>query len=133
MAALINIYGEPISKKDILQMRRELDGDIEDSIGFKVFMFTPIPGIDMVAGLATYAVEYGMKAEPRELISDAPNSSHTFDWSVTNATSDYFNKVMTSGRSLINLEVVLLKKHIEIECGTRYALAEVGKIIKSIW
>ena len=56
---VINIYGEPLTFEQIKQMRREIDGDFEYSIGFKVFMFTPIPGIDVLAGLATYAVEYG--------------------------------------------------------------------------
>jgi hypothetical protein len=123
---LINIYGEPVTKVQIKEMRAEIDGKLEDSLGYKVFWFTPIPGLDLLAGLATYAIEYGMKSEPRELLQNA-KSSTLVDWSVTNASNDYVKKVRDSGRDLINLEVILLRKHIEMENAAKYVINEAGK------
>lgn len=131
MINLINIYGDPLTVAQINQMRREIDGDFEDSIGFKVFMFTPIPGIDILAGLAAFAVEYGMKAEPRELLENVTRSMDDTDWSVTDATHQYTTKVIKLNRKLINVEAIALKKHIEIELGAKYAIGQVGKALGS--
>ena len=111
MINLINIYGDPLTVAQINQMRREIDGDFEDSIGFKVFMFTPIPGIDILAGLAAFAVEYGMKAEPRELLENVTRSMDDTDWSVTDATHQYTTKVIKLNRKLINVEAIALKTY----------------------
>lgn len=49
----INIYGEPPSAEKI----RQLKGSFDDSAAFTVFVMVPIPGVDILAGLATYAIE----------------------------------------------------------------------------
>lgn len=125
MKRLINIYGEPVTIEQIEAMREVIRGDFEASLGFKVFMFTPVPGLDVLAGLATYAIECGMKSEPLELLGNSALST-TIDWSVTNASKTYVEKVMVSGRKPINLEVLLLRKHIEVESAAKYALNEMG-------
>ena len=94
-------------------------------------MFTPIPGIDILAGLAAFAVEYGMKAEPRELLENVTRSMDDTDWSVTDATHQYTTKVIKLNRKLINVEAIALKNILKLSWVLKYAIGQVGKALGS--
>lgn len=121
---MFSLFVPPPTSEQIAEMRRRVEGSFEDSVAFKVFLCTPVPGLDVVAGLIAHAVESGAKDGPRDLLRDDP-AGFEQDWSVTTATRAYVEKVRASGRPLIRAEVQALRNHVDLEGGVRYAVGEV--------
>jgi len=108
---MINILLEPMTAQDIAAARREVaDGKrLEDSIAFKVFLFCPVPMLDVAAGLATHAVESALSGDPGADLRDVPGAANK-DWSISVHAEEYVRKVRGQGRELIRAEVATLEK-----------------------
>ena len=122
----INIYGEPPSIEAIRQMRGS--GNFEDSAAFKVLMFTPIPGVDILAALATYAYEQTVSGKDFKACDGAAK----MDWSASTITESYVGKVRAQGRELINLEVDALKRHLALELPARAAASAAASAVADV-
>lgn len=54
------------------------EAPLEQSLGFKVFLAVPVPGLDVAAGLAVYAVESAVRdgvSDASRVVSDSIASS----------------------------------------------------------
>ena len=105
----INIYGTPPSKEDIRELKES--NSFENSVAFKVLMFTPIPGIDLLAGLATHAVEEHYFGKDFGESYGAVKQ----DWSESTITHSYVEKVRKQSRELLKIEVQSLNKQLSVE------------------
>lgn len=123
----INIYGEPPSLAEVRALRGS--DSIEDSTAFKVFMYTPIPGIDVLAGLTTYAVEQLVFKKDFE----AENGAAKWDWSTSRITQSYVEKVRAQPRELMRVEVEALTNHLALENAAREAAsAAISEVVSAV-
>lgn len=129
---MFNIYIDPPTPVQISSMREIVNAGnkIEDSVAFKVFVYCPIPVVDVVAGLIASAVEHAVKDDPVAQFKPDHQGLKT-DWSATSATQRYTEKVMALGRQLVAGEVEALQYHLKLESGGRYALGVVGDQVKT--
>ncbi|ACD21679.1 hypothetical protein [Paraburkholderia phytofirmans] len=118
----INIYGTPPTADAIRQLRGS--NSFDESVAFKVFMYTPIPGVDLLAGLATYAVEQMVSGKDFQYCEGAAK----MDWSESMITQAYVEKVRTQGRELVHVEVDALQRHLSIERPARAAASAVADV-----
>jgi hypothetical protein len=119
----INIYGTPLTADAIRALRGS--DSFEDSTAFKVLMYTPIPGIDLLASLATYAVEQTVRSKDFDYCS----GSADMDWSASKITQSYVDKVRALGRDLVQVEVDALKRHLSIEQTAKAAASAVADVV----
>lgn len=124
----VSIYSDPISAEEIRAMRNKIKG--QDSLGLTVMKYCPIPIVDMVAGLAVEAIDQSINGSPTDFLKEDFQATSR-DWSKTNATQSYVEKVRAMNRLLIKSEVEALERHLKIEATARYALGEVGSAITS--
>ncbi|ABO59744.1 hypothetical protein LA345_40615 (plasmid) [Burkholderia vietnamiensis] len=120
----INIYGEPPSAEKI----RQLKGSFDDSAAFTVFMMVPIPGVDILAGLATYAIEETVRGTD---FWDADGAIDS-DWSMSIITQRYVEKVRAQHRQLVRVEVDALKRHLAIELPAREAASAAASAVADV-
>lgn len=119
----VNIYSAPPTADQLRKQRG--NGAFEDSAAFKVLMFTPIPGVDLLAAMATYAVEATVCGKDFEPVKGAVK----MDWSESTFTRTYVEKVGAQGRELVGVEVDALNRHLTFERSARAvasALADVA-------
>lgn len=93
---MFSLFLPPPTCEQIAEMRRRVEGRFEDSVAIKVFLCTPVPGLDVVAGLIAHAVESGAKDGPRDLLRDDP-AGFEQDWSATTATRAYSRRSESRG------------------------------------
>jgi hypothetical protein len=123
----INIYGNPPSIAEVRAMRGS--DSIEDSTAFKVFMYTPIPGVDVLAGLTTYAVEHLVFKKDFKACDGAARQ----DWSSSFITQTYVEKVRAMNRELMHVEVDALNRHLALEHAARAAAsAAVSEVANAV-
>jgi hypothetical protein len=112
--SLINIQGTPPSKEQIAHLRRKHKGDFLDTAAGKVAMFAPpVMGLDIVASLATAAVEACLPDPVGDLLQDDVAST-AHDWG-TGVTGRYVDRVRSVGRYLVAAEVKTLSTHHMVE------------------
>jgi hypothetical protein len=119
----VNIYGEPPTAAGIREMRGS--DSFDDSVAFKVLMYTPIPVVDALAALATAAVEQMVKGND----FDYCYGGTKMDWSASKITQSYVEKVRAQDRELIHLEVTALKRHLAVELPARAAASAVADAV----
>jgi hypothetical protein len=119
----INIYGTPPTPDEVRKMRK--GQPFEDTMAFKVMMFTPVPGVDMIAGLATAAIEEAIYGK------DLQDSGGVIgkDWSESPITQVYVDKVRAQDRELMAVEVDALVRHLSFE---RAAKATASVFVDSV-
>lgn len=105
----INIYGTPPSADDIRELKKS--NSFENSVAFKVLMFTPIPGLDVLAAIATHVIEESYFGKD---FGDSHGAAKK-DWSESPVTQSYVEKVRSQNRELLKIEVQALKKHLTFE------------------
>jgi hypothetical protein len=112
--SLIDIQGTPPSKEQIAHLRRKHKGDFLDSAAGKVAMFTPpIMGLDLVASLATAAVEACLPDPVGDLLQDDVAATKR-DWG-SGVTGRYVESVRGMGRYLLAAEATALSTHHMVE------------------
>jgi hypothetical protein len=75
-------------------------------------MAVPVPGLDILAGLATAAISEALSTDdPSILVWD--HEATLQDWSATDTTAAYVAKVKEMGRPLIRAETSALRSHIQ--------------------
>lgn len=112
--SLINIKGVPPSKEQIAHLRRKHEGDFIDTAAGKVAMFMPpMMGLDIIASLATAAVESSLPDPVSDLLRDDVASTGR-DWG-SGVTGRYVEQVRHMGRYLVAAEVQVLSTHHMVE------------------
>ncbi|MEY2161478.1 hypothetical protein [Rhodanobacter sp. FW106-PBR-LB-2-11] len=121
---IVNIYATPMTAASIAAARvaAGAGGSLEDSVAFKVFLYCPIPLLDMVAGAATLAVQSIFTNDPQADLRDVPGAVDR-DWRGSEATAKYVAAVREQGRHLIALEVASLERHLTLVDGAPKATA----------
>lgn len=119
----INIYGTPPTPDEVRIMRK--GQPFEDTMAFKVMMFTPVPGVDMIAGLATAAIEEAIYGKDLQDSRGAIGK----DWSESPITQVYVDKVRALDRELMAVEVDALVRHLSFE---RAAKSTASALVDSV-
>lgn len=104
----INIYGEPLSKERIEQLREDVRSELTPAE--KTLMYCPIPVVDAIAGLAVMA----LTDDPRERYEDDRGSLDR-DWSQSSVAAAYAAKALAAGRLLIKAETEALERQVGLE------------------
>ena len=104
----VNIFADPVTSADIARRRAELREEM--SLGMKVLVFCPIPVLDVVAGLATEAIDYTINGDRDEPYRDVSGATQR-DWSSTSTSRSYVDKVRAQNRELIHAEVIALERY----------------------
>ena len=130
----IAIFGEPPSVAEIAACRQSVNSGM--SIGMQVFWYTPIPGIDVLAGLATHAIDYAINGDRQEPLQDDVRATER-DWSAAETTQIYVQKVRSQGRPLIKAEAEALSRHLDWVLRAKAIVTDTGKIaadvVRSFW
>lgn len=121
---IINIYATPMTTASIAAARVSAGAgqSLEDSVAFKVFLYCPIPLLDVVAGAAALAVQSIFTNDPQADLRDVPGAVDR-DWTGSDATAKYVAAVRAQERHLIALEVASLERHLTIVDGAPKAAA----------
>ncbi len=98
---------------EAIQARRDELAKGSDA-GLMTMLFCPIPFVDMLAGLAVDAVEHVRNAPEIEGLRPV-KGAFDIDWSVTQATATYVEKVKAQGRDLTVEEVRCLHEYARTE------------------
>lgn len=110
----INVYGEPPTAQEVDKARQAArQGDRREAWATNVMMYCPVPLVDVVAAVATYAVMCAATDDPMEPLRDDPKAA-AMDWSGSDAVTAYVAKVRGQGRHLLQIEVAALKDHLSI-------------------
>lgn len=108
----INVYEEPPAPEVIEAARKAAKkSDDREETALKVFMYCPIPVVDVVAAAATYGVLSATRDDPMAPLVDVPDAMG-LDWLASDATAAYVEKVRRQGRHLVQIEVAALKDHL---------------------
>lgn len=128
---MINIYRDPMTSADIVAARKVIsDGQkLEDSVAFKVFLYCPVPGVDVIAGLATHAIQSAITNDPLDDLRDVRGATDR-DWSLSEAATTYVQKVREQGRELTTAEVQALDLHVQVISKAGYAVGVAGELAK---
>jgi hypothetical protein len=100
----LNLFLTPPTAAEIAAKREE--ARFENSPAFKAGMFTPpIMGLDLLAGLATAAVDHAIRGDRSEPWEDAVGALDRPEWEQSFVTRRYVGKVREMGRELVKGEV----------------------------
>jgi hypothetical protein len=94
--------------RDAMDARRRSRNDK----AFAAVMAVPIPGLDILAGLATAMVSEALSNDDPSILGWDHEAS-LLDWSATDTTAAYAAKVKEMGRPLIRAETSALRSHIQ--------------------
>ena len=128
---MINIFTDPISKLDVLALRKAAADKckIEGSLAEKVAWFCPVPGLDMVAGLLTHAVESSIHGSEEDEWREVPGALNR-DWSASSVAQNYVQKVREQGRGVVKAEVDSLESYLSFLSGLKTVPAVVAGLAK---
>lgn len=119
---MIDLFGEPPTASQIEAWQKTAaehsEVKFDDSIGKKVALFTPIPGVDMLAGFATYAVESALRPDLTAPLRAVTGGTARV-WPEGSVAEAYVQKVRAQGRELIRAEVAALEHAANLDAMTK--------------
>jgi hypothetical protein len=110
------LTGDPPTSAEIKAAREAIEARrrARKDRALTAFMLVPIPGLDILASLATSAVEEARSGDDGALARalEWDKAASFRDWAETDTTAAYAAKVKAAGRLLIRAETAALETHI---------------------
>lgn len=119
------LTGDPPTSAQIKAAREALESRrrARDTRAFTAFMAVPIPGLDILASLATSAVDQARSGDDEALARalEWDKAASFRDWAETDTTAAYAAKVKQAGRLMIRAETDALERHIRTVNDAKHA------------